>query len=405
MISGLTQAWFSVRSLLFVVVVIDLIGFGIVIPLLPFITPALGGDTTDIALIFVLYSLFGGLSAPVWGRISDRIGRKPVLVICLLGGAVAYAVIGAAESLTWIYGGRILAGVMAGNLPVATALMADLSPPTQRAKSMGLIGTAFGLGLILGPLIGGVMAGENSDMTTPFWFAAVLSLAAAGMALLLLPSGAPRGKPEHTDGVKPLESLWQLLRRRKLLSLVLCYVFHTWAISASIYLFPLWVNARLAWGPHEVGIFYGAVGVIMILIQGVFLGWLSQRFGVLPLLRRGALLFGTSLLLAAWVDGAWIMTIVMLFAYGGATVCLPMLNTLSTSVVGAEQRGQMMGATTASGAVGRVIGPLVTGALLTYSGYAWAWLGLALAVVVVLAWTILAGPAVETEALSSTVVE
>ena len=131
--------------LVFSVIVVDLIGFGIVIPILPFMSPALGGDEMDVALVIAVYSLGAGVMGPFWGGLSDRIGRKRVLMICLFGGAVSYGMLGVATELWMLYAARGFGGLMAGSLPVASALMADVSPPHKRAKAMGLVGTAFGI--------------------------------------------------------------------------------------------------------------------------------------------------------------------------------------------------------------------------------------------------------------------
>jgi len=148
-------------AVLFGVVLLDLIGFGIVIPILPFLSPQLGADKLDIAFIIVTYAVGAGLCGPLWGRLSDRIGRKPVIMICLAGAALSYVMLGLASQLWMVYAARGFAGLMAGNVGVASAMMADITPPEKRARGMGLIGAAFGLGLVLGPVLGGLLAGDQ----------------------------------------------------------------------------------------------------------------------------------------------------------------------------------------------------------------------------------------------------
>ena len=137
--------------ILFGVVLLDLIGFGIVIPILPFLSPQLGASKMDIALIIVSYAACSGLCGPYWGRLSDRIGRKPVIMICLLGSAIAYVLLANASELWMVYCARAFAGLVAGNMGVASAMMSDMTSSENRAKGMGLIGAAFGMGLVLGP--------------------------------------------------------------------------------------------------------------------------------------------------------------------------------------------------------------------------------------------------------------
>lgn len=375
--------------LVFAVIVVDLTGFGIVIPILPFISPALGGDEVDVALVISIYSLCAGVLGPFWGGLSDRIGRKRVLMICLFGGALSYALLGLANELWMVYAARALGGLMAGSLPVASALMADLSPPDRRAKAMGLVGTAFGLGLILGPLLGGLLAGEGDSFLLAGLFAGGMSLLSVALAAWLLEDDHVVVKAESvsTAAAAPKASMVRFIRGRRTELLVLQYVLHTFAVSAAIYLSPLWLAAFLGWGPREIGILFGLVGLAMIIIQGALLDWLTHRFGLLNVLSTGALVFVLSLLGATVVDGELPRAFAIFAAFAGATCCLPVLNTIASSVVTQDERGRMMGVTTLAASVGRVLGPLLTGLVLAFGGYALSWLLLAVPVSAVLLWS------------------
>ena len=376
---GMSREW-----LVFTVIVVDLIGFGIVIPILPFMSPALGGDEFDVALVIALYSVCAGVAGSYWGALSDRIGRKKVLMICLTGGAISYILLGFANELWLVYVARAMAGVMAGNLPVASALMADLSRPERRAKAMGLVGTAFGLGLILGPLLGGLLAGDGQSFAAAGFFAAAMSLLSVVLAAFLLP---PDGPLRSNAVAAPVTtSSLQFIRHTGSELLLVQYVLHTFAVSAAIYLSPLWLAALLNWGPREIGILFGVVGLAMIIIQGALLNWLTTRFGLINLLGVGAAIFAASLIIAPLTVGEYPRAIVVFMAFTGATCVLPVLNTIASTSVPATECGRMMGLTALAASVGRVGGPLVIGAVLTIAGYTLAWLLMALPVAVVLIW-------------------
>jgi len=373
--------------LVFSVIVVDLIGFGIVIPILPFMSPALGGDEMDVALVIAVYSLGAGVMGPFWGGLSDRIGRKRVLMICLFGGAVSYGMLGAAKELWMLYAARGFGGLMAGSLPVASALMADVSPPHKRAKAMGLVGTAFGLGLILGPVIGGVLVGPDNSFLLPGLFAAVMSVASVLLAGWLLPSDRPAASPSSAADETPQESIPAFLRRRRTTLLTLQYVLHTGAVSAAIYLSPLWLATYQDWGPREVGILFGLVGVAMILIQGALMDWMTRTLGLLNVLTGGAVVFAVAVLAAVVTYAEWARGAVIFLAFAGATCCLPVLNTIASSVVASQERGRMMGITALAASAGRVLGPLLTGLVLSSGSYPASWLFIALPILAVVVWS------------------
>lgn len=385
----------SLAWLVFFVIVVDLIGFGIVIPILPFLSPHLGGGTDDVAFILVSYSVMAALVAPLWGRLSDQLGRRLILFICLLGGAASHFLLAASNELWMVYLSRAVAGAMAGSLPVATALIADASTPDQRSRAMGLIGRAFGIGLVLGPVIGGVLARSETDFALPCIVAGVLSASAAVLALLLLPKPPPKTTPrarESTGGVAAtMPSARTMLGDTGVLLFVGQFALHTCAVSASIYLFPLWTSQGLGWMAHEVGLFFGLVGVVMIMTQGNFLGRMTDRFGTIWVLRAATLTFSASLALSAVASGALAMGALGLLAFSSATLCLPVLNTIASHAVPAPWRGQFFGVTASSASFGRVGGPLIAAMLLARGDFALAWLGTSAIVMLVVGWSVLQG--------------
>ena len=382
----------SLAWLVFFVIVVDLIGFGIVIPILPFLSPQLGGTTDDIAFILATYSVAAAIVAPIWGRLSDRFGRRSILGLCLFGGAISHFVLAIADELWLVYVSRAVAGMMAGGVPVATALIADASTPDQRSRAMGLIGRAFGIGLILGPVIGGVLARSETDFAVPCLVAGALSSLAGLLAWLLLPARSSRSASGHVsaDGItqrvenNPVKApeRWLFIAQ---------FGFHTCAVSAAVYLFPLWMAHDLSWQAREVGLFFGLVGLVMVMTQGNLLGCMTDRFGPLRVLRGAALCFSVSLALSSVASGEWFMGALGLMVFSAATLCLPILNTIASHLVGPASRGRFFGITASSAALGRIVGPLIAAMLLSQGGYSAAWMGTSAVVLMVVVWAFTLG--------------
>jgi MFS transporter, DHA1 family, tetracycline resistance protein len=375
---------------LFLTVLIDLVGFGIVIPILPFMAPTLGASNWDIALLIAVYSVFGALVGPSWGRLSDRIGRKPVLLICLAGAGVSYVLLAFSTTLAMLYASRILAGIMAGNFGVASAMVADLSTPENRARSMGLIGSAFGLGMVLGPFLGGVLAGDDGNYLRAGLFAAGLSGAAFVAGLLFLKeSHGPEHRAAHAEHRRQHGdggSLWRMLRDSRNTLLAAQYFLGNSCHTTVSYLFPLWVGAFLAWGAREVGVVFGIQGLAMAALQAGLIGMLVRRMGELRLLLAGTLVMAAGFVIAALAQGEAAILAGFFCAITGGTVCTPVLNTLVANRTSLHLRGRMLGTTSSSGALGRVFGPLLAGALLSLLGFHWAWVGGALLALLMAAW-------------------
>ncbi|TDG15517.1 MFS transporter [Seongchinamella unica] len=376
---------------LFVVVLIDLIGFGIVIPILPFLSPQLGADHVDIALIIVTYSACAGIFAPFWGKLSDRRGRKPVIMICLLGGALSYVMLGLASELWMIFAARAFAGVMAGNFGVASAMMADITTAENRARGMGLIGAAFGLGMVLGPLLGGLLAGESGSFTLPCLVAGLMSVMAIMAAAIFLPesvSSQRQAANRELQSSPDRESTLSILKSSGNRLFVAQYVLHTACVSSSTYLFPLWVGDLLNWTAREVGIVFGVQGVIMVIMQGGAMGALVNLLGEWRLLRIAICGFLGGLVLAVVAWNMPSMVASMFVAMTGATLCMPLLNTLITHRTAAAYRGRLLGATSAASSWGRVFGPAIAGFNLAVFGYSTAWAFCAVVVAFYLAWAV-----------------
>ncbi|MCB1704198.1 MAG: MFS transporter [Halioglobus sp.] len=374
---------------LFGVILLDLIGFGIVIPILPFLSPTLGADKMDIALIIVTYAICAGLCGPLWGRLSDRIGRKPVIMLCLAGSACAYLGLGLASELWMIFAARGFAGMVAGNFGVASAMIADITTPQNRARGMGLTGAAFGLGIVLGPMLGGLLSGPDGSFTLPCIVAGGMSLLAMCAAAVLLPESLPaeaRRANREDAGAAPPFSSYSLLRATGNRLLVSQYVLHQAAVSSVTYLFPLWMGDLLGWSARQVGMVFAVQGGLMVIFQGGLLGPMVRVLGerLLLCVAVASLLLG--LLSAAFAGSMQVMVGSVFLAMTGATLCIPLLNTIVSFSTPLAVRGRMMGITGAASSWGRVAGPLLAGTNLAVLGYRGAWLGSAAIVSIYLLW-------------------
>lgn len=381
--------------ILFGVVLLDLIGFGIVIPILPFLSPELGASKMDIALIIAAYAVGTGLCGGFWGRLSDRLGRKPVIMICLAGAALAYVMLGLATELWMVYAARAFAGVMAGNFGVASAMMADITRPEARARGMGMIGAAWGLGIMLGPLLGGLLSGDNGDFTLPCIVAGGMSTLAILAAAVFLPESVSHerraaNRAHHRAG--PRTSTWQLLRDSGNRLLVLQFLLHNSVTAAFTYLVPLWTGDLLDWGAREVGILFGIQGGIMVILQGGLLGHLVRALGEWKLLRVQIAIFLAGVAIAAWATALPVMVAAVFIAMSGGTLCMPLLTTIASHRIPPALRGRMLGTTSAAASWGRVCGPLLAGANLAWFGYTGAFLGCLAILLCYLAWALWDGP-------------
>ncbi len=294
-------------AVLFAVVFINLVGFGLVVPLLPFFAQSLKAEAWQITLMFSAYSLGQFFAEPFWGRLSDRIGRKPVLLITLIANALGYLMLAFVPNIWLAIAVRLFTGLGAGNISTVQGYVADVTPPEQRAGRMGLIGAAFGLGFIVGPGLGGLLTqpqlGHIGYQLPIFLAAALAALAAVGVIVFLRESrakadpAAPR--PAFLSGLKAARDNDVVSR---VLVVTLIYMA---GFSAMESVFGLWAESRYQWGAREVGLSFMIVGVISTLNQGFLAGRLARRFGESRVLATGMLLFGTSLVLQVLAPVAW----------------------------------------------------------------------------------------------------
>lgn len=355
----------AAMPVLFLIVFIDLVGFGLVIPLLPFYAERYGATPQEVTILVAVYSLMSMLAAPLWGRLSDRVGRRPVLMVSMAAAAVAYAWLGLADALWMLFMARALAGLCAGNIAAAQAYVADVTPPEGRARGMGMIGAAFGLGFIIGPALGGVVAGNDpatADLRTPGLIAAGLSAAAFLGVLLALNESLP--KDARIRAIRGrIAALRDALARPVLSRLLVVYLLVILAFASMEATFALWAMRQFSWGPAQVGYVFTYVGVLSAAMQGGLIGPLTRRLGEEKLLLGGLGLIAIGLLILPFSRAlAPLLLSVTALALGmGGTQ--PTLNSLISRRAGEEEQGEVMGVAQSVAAFSRVIGPAIAGVL------------------------------------------
>jgi DHA1 family tetracycline resistance protein-like MFS transporter len=352
--------------ILFAIVFIDLVGFGLVIPLLPFYGERFGASPLQVTLILAMYSLAQLFAAPLWGRLSDRYGRRPILLISLAGSVVAYLWMGVAYSLWVLFAARFLQGAMAGNIAAAQAYIADVTTPENRAKGMGMIGAAFGFGFIVGPALGGFLAGGDpatARLSAPFYLGAALSLLAFLGALIFLKESLTPERRGRIRRVGRIAAIAGALARPGLRGLILLSFLVTFAFSGMETTFAMWAFRQFGWGPLQVGYVFAFVGVLSAVMQGGLVGRLARRFGEERLLTAGlvAIVLGLVVLPEAH-DLPLLLGATALLALGmGLTQ--PSLNSLISRRAGADEQGEVLGVNQSTGSFARIVGPWLAGTL------------------------------------------
>jgi DHA1 family tetracycline resistance protein-like MFS transporter len=350
-------------AFIFVTILLDMFALGLVLPTLPKLVESfVDNDTARAAEIFGLFgtawALMQFLFSPILGGLSDRFGRRPVVLLSNFGLALDYVLMALAPSLTWLFIGRVISGITSASVSTAFAYIADVTPPERRAAMFGKIGVAFGAGFILGPAIGGLLGGM--DPRLPFWIAAGLSLANTLYGLLILPESLPadRRAPFRWKSANPLGAL-KLLRSNSVLAGL--SVANFMAQLAHVVLpsvFVLYASYRYGWDTTQVGLTLAIVGICSMAVQGAAIGPMVRYFG-----ERRALLLGLGcgaagfLIYGAAPSGAlfWLgIPVMALWGVAGAAI-----QALMTELVPPDQQGQLQGATSSVQSVSQMVGPFL----------------------------------------------
>ena len=355
--------------ILFLIVFIDLVGFGLVIPLLPFYAARFAASPLQMTMLFATFSLMSMVTGPLWGGLSDRVGRRPVLMASMAAAALAYIGLAFASGLWMVFAARAFAGACAGNIAAAQAYIADVTTPDKRAKGMGMIGAAFGLGFIIGPVLGGIVAGNDlatADLQTPGLIAAALSLTACLGVILFLPESRSPGRTRGPRG--RIAAAREALARPVLGRLLAVFFLVILAFSGMETTFAWWAIAQFGWGPRPIGFVFFYVGLLSALMQGVLIGKLTGRFGEERLMLGGLALIGLGLLVLPLARGVPLLGVALTALALGMGAMQPSLNSLISRRAGGEGQGEVMGVAQSVASLSRVLGPLIAGSMFSEFG-------------------------------------
>jgi DHA1 family tetracycline resistance protein-like MFS transporter len=338
---------------LFLTILVNLIGFGIIIPLLPFYAETFGASPFVIGLLFASFSMAQLIAAPLLGAWSDRWGRRPVLILSLIGTAVSFSMLAMAGSLVMLFAARIVDGLSGGNITTARAYIADVTPVQDRAKAYGVLGAAFGLGFIIGPALGAAFS--RISYTAPIWVAVAVTLAATALAWVWLPETVHRAQAASGSPWKAVRELG----RRPHLKLLLGLDFVYW-MSFAVYqtTFALFGSRRFGFDAAQTGYFLSAFGLLGVIVQGGFVGPVVARFG-----ERHTLAMGLAFAAVGWGGSAltYSLPLFLLLLVPGAIgigLCNATLSALISHTAAAGEQGRVQGAAGALESLGRTLGPI-----------------------------------------------
>ncbi len=349
---------------LFVVSVIDILGFGILIPLVPYMGNRFGIPAQWITPILGAYSLFQFLSAPFWGRLSDRYGRRMILMTSLAGACVSYIILGLADNVWWLIVSRVLGGFMAGNIAAAFAYASDVSEPNKRAASLGLIGAAIGIGFTVGPAIGGLLAGNDvltANFARPAIVSACLSLLAIALVAFVLPeSNSAAQRQSHSTRARS-SPLRLLVERPSLRFIASAALLVTCSQSILESIFAIWALNKFGYGPRTVGLLLFCFASLAVLMQGGLVRVLVPRFGERKVATVGIFAYVLGLLLVAAAPNQILTAIGLALCGIGTGAFSPSASALASKQSDEHERGAVMGTYQSSGSLARVIGPFASG--------------------------------------------
>ncbi len=358
---------------IFITILIDKLGESLIFPILPFLVERFRSDAFTLGLLASSFAIAQFIASPIIGALSDRYGRRPILLVCVLGTAVSYYLFGLAASLWMLFFSRIVDGITGGVAATAQAYIADISSPEDRAKNFGLTGAAFGLGFTLGPALGGVLA--NISLNLPVFVAGTIALLNFCLGWFVLPESLDKEqrRPFTLQDLNPISQLIDLLKNPRIQGLLIAFFIFNFAFAGFSSIFVLFLNNRYGWGPTQAAAVFFFIGIVSTLVQGGLIRSLLPRFGESKLTIVGLLLvaiaFGGIVLVPA--TGPILLpalyTTQALLALGVGLI-IPSLRGLISNRVSNQEQGKTLGGNQALQSVATILGPLWAGWVFDHSG-------------------------------------
>ena len=350
--------------ILLLTILLSGMGFGLILPGFPFVAEKLGVPHWAGPMMLGLYAIGQFIATPFWGRYSDRFGRRPMLLGSIAGGMVGHLICAFAPDPYILAAGRLLTGLMGGNVAVAMAYAADISPPDQRAKTLGRVGAALSLGFIVGPMVGGLLGGADAASATLLWpglaAASVCFMALCGAFFFLresLPPEKRAGANKLSDPAAQPVGFRQVLKRPVLGSLLAVGFLAYLAMAAFETNFPFWAGDRFGWGPREIGLSFTYLAVLVVTTQGLLVGPLVKRFGEKRLLIGGLASYVIGLLVMTQSLFWGLMLFGITFTTTGSALYMATVNSLVSKQAGESEQGLVLGTFNTSSWFGRALGP------------------------------------------------
>ncbi len=353
----------SALAAVYFTVFLDLLGFGIVLPAIPFFARELGASGLTLGLLFATYSLAQLIGAPTLGRLSDRFGRRPILLTSLAGAAFAFVLTGLAPTLLLLAGARTLAGLFGGSISTAQAYIADVTEPDERARYMGMLGASIGIGFVLGPALGAGLIYLGWGFAGAAFVAAGLAALNFVLAFFRLPESRP---PEARGGARRTGGWRTTLRRAPLRRLLIATFLAVMAFVAMETTFAFLGEDKFALDGGKFGLILVFVGVVMIFVQGGLVGRLSQRYGVRRIAIVGSLLMAVALLLVPAAPTLPLSVGLLGLLAAGRGLSAPSMSTLLSTLSGEDEQGAVLGVGQSFSAAARAVGPILAGGLYDY---------------------------------------